>query len=150
MRMRSPVKSLALKLLLVSLLLPASLPAAAQEQPASAQQASEAGATAAPGDGSAVPDVVDEDFVIASLLISDPGGALYSRLGHAAIRMQCPTHNLDYVFSYTAEDILKNPLKFFSGKLKMGLMAISPEDYLYPISERAFSASEISSYFIPN
>lgn len=142
MRMRSLVKSLALKLLLASLLLPTSLPAAAseqsaaQEQPASAQQASEAGATAAPGDGSAVPDVVDEDFVIASLLISDPGGALYSRLGHAALHMQCPAHNLDYVFTYEAEDIKGNPLGFLAGKLNMGMAALDPEEYIREHVER--------------
>lgn len=75
-------------------------------------------------------EVVDENFVITSLLVSEPGGALYSRLGHVAIRMQCPEHDLDYVFSYSTEDILDSPFTFLSGKLKNGVVAIKPEDYI--------------------
>lgn len=78
---------------------------------------------------SEIPDTIDEDFVIASLLISAPGEALYSRLGHAALHMQCPQHNLDYVFSYEGNEAASRVLSFFSGKLKMGMFAISPELY---------------------
>lgn len=91
------------------------LPALAQESQASEQ---------------AVPDIVDEDFVIASLLVSEPGDFLYSRLGHAALHMRCPEHGLDYVFTYESEDVRTNPIKFLSGKLRMGLVAVSPEAYL--------------------
>lgn len=75
-------------------------------------------------------DVLDENFVTASLLVSEPGGALYSRLGHVAIRMQCPDHGLDYVFSYMTEDILDKPFAFISGKLKNGVAAIKMDDYI--------------------
>ena len=85
---------------------------------------------------------VDDNFVIASLLISEPGGALYSRLGHAALHMQCPEHNLDYVFSYNSEDIYQKPLAFLSGRLKMGLMAVSPEEYLKGYSEQGRGVRE--------
>lgn len=73
---------------------------------------------------------VDEDFVIASLFIVDPGDVLISRLGHAAIHMRCPEHDLDYVFSYESENILEKPFAFLSDNLKMGMIAISPEKYL--------------------
>ncbi len=100
----------------------------ASMQPALAQEGQDS--------AQAVPDTVDEDFVIASLLISEPGGYLYSRLGHAALHMRCPEHGLDYVFSYESENIRTNPLKFLSGKLRMGLVAVSPEEYL-----KAFEAA---------
>lgn len=73
---------------------------------------------------------VDDDFVIVSLFIVEPGDVLISRLGHAAIHMRCPEHNLDYVFSYESESILEKPFAFLSNKLKMGMAAISPEEYL--------------------
>lgn len=91
---------------------------------------------------SATAQEVDDNFVIASLLISEPGGALYSRLGHAALHMQCPEHNLDYVFSYNSEDIYQKPLAFLSGRLKMGLMAVSPEEYLKDYSEQGRGVRE--------
>lgn len=104
--MRRYAKSIIVKLLLAVLLLPASLPLDAQEQE------------------------VNEDFVIASLLISEPGGALYSRLGHAALHMQCPEHNLDYVFTYEGENLKDHPLRFLAGKLKMGMLAVDPGLYI--------------------
>ncbi len=106
--MRRHALSHIVKLLLAILLLPASLPLAAQE----------------------LDDVKDENFVIASLLISEPGGALYSRLGHAALHLQCPEHDLDYVFSYEGDNIKDHPLGFLAGKLKMGMLAIDPELYI--------------------
>lgn len=75
------------------------------------------------------PDLPD-DFVTVSILSAEPGGALYSLAGHIAIRMQCPYHNLDYVFSYESENASRMVLRFIAGKLRMGLAAISPEEYL--------------------
>lgn len=82
--------------------------------------------------------VYDEDFVIASLYVADPGDVLYSRFGHCALHMQCPTHNLDYVFSYESEDASQKILSFFAGKLKMGLFAVKTQEYLeqYRIENR--------------
>lgn len=74
--------------------------------------------------------VYDEDFVIASIFIADPGDFLYARLGHCGIHMQCPTHKLDYVFSYESEDARQKVLSFLAGKLKMGMFAIPTEEYL--------------------
>lgn len=72
----------------------------------------------------------DEDFVIASLLVASPGDVLYSCVGHACLRMQCPTHNLDYCFSYEGEPVKHQIGRFFAGKLKMGMYAIPTEEYL--------------------
>ena len=74
-------------------------------------------------------DRTAEDFVIASLLIADPGTVLYSVLGHACIRMQCPTFGLDYCYSYEAEDVCQKVFSFLAGKLLMGLYAIPIEEY---------------------
>lgn len=73
-----------------------------------------------------------DDYVTVSILVAEPGGALYSLAGHVAIRMQCPYHGLDYVFSYESEDASKKVLSYLAGRLKMGLGAILPDDYLAP------------------
>jgi hypothetical protein len=75
-------------------------------------------------------DSIDENFVIASVLLAEPGGALYSNVGHVALRLQCPEHQLDYIFSYESEDVSQKILSFLAGKLKMGLFAINTADYL--------------------
>lgn len=75
-------------------------------------------------------DSVDENFVIASVLLAEPGDALYSNAGHVTIRLQCPEHRLDYVFSYESEDVSKKVLSFLAGKLKMGMFAIPTAEYL--------------------
>ena len=74
-------------------------------------------------------DRTAEDFVIASLVIADPGTVLYSVLGHACIRMQCPILNKDYCFSYESENVKWKVLSFFSGDLHVGLFAIPTTDY---------------------
>ena len=74
-------------------------------------------------------DRTAEDFVIASLIVSDPGTILYSVLGHACIRLQCPMYNMDYCFSYEGESENEKILSFFAGKLMMGLLAIPTEKY---------------------
>ena len=74
-------------------------------------------------------DRTAEDFVIASLLVADPGTVMYTVLGHACIRLQCPTFDMDYCFSYEAEDVSQKVLSFLAGNLTMGLFAIPIEDY---------------------
>ena len=74
-------------------------------------------------------DRTAEDFVIASLLVADPGTVMYSVLGHACLRLQCPAFGMDYCFSYESEGVKNRVLDFLAGKLMMGLFAIPVEDY---------------------
>jgi len=71
-----------------------------------------------------------EDFVTASIVITDPGEVLYSKAGHAFLRMQCPTHGLDFCFSYESEDVQEKVLSFLAGRLKMGMTAIPTNEYI--------------------
>ena len=74
-------------------------------------------------------DRTAEDFVIASLLVADPGTYMYSVLGHACLRLQCPAFGMDYCFSYESEGVKNRVLDFLAGKLMMGLFAIPVEEY---------------------
>lgn len=81
-------------------------------------------------------DTIDrtaEDFVIASLCIADPTNWTDDVLGikgHAFIRLQCPVFNMDYCFSYESERINGQLIKYWLGKLKMGMFAIPTDEYL--------------------
>ncbi len=74
-------------------------------------------------------DRTAEDFVIASLLVADPGTVMYTVLGHACIRLQCPAFGMDYCFSYESEGVKNRVLNFLAGKLMMGLFAIPVDEY---------------------
>ena len=103
------------------------LPAHAAPAEAAAQRSAASVANDGFNDGI---DRSNPNFVTASLLIMSPGDELYSCAGHACIRLECPTFNLDYCFSYESEQVSDKIFTFFMGKLKMGMFAIPTADYL--------------------
>ena len=65
------------------------------------------------------------NFITSSLIVVSPGENIYSALGHCAIRLECPMHDLDFCFSFgtnTATDA--DIFKFFAGQLEAGYIAI--------------------------
>lgn len=75
-------------------------------------------------------DRLADDFVRAYVSIAEPGDYLYTTLGHAAYHMQCPAFGLDYYFTMEGESSKDAVFRFLAGKLKMGLIPLSPEEYL--------------------
>lgn len=74
-----------------------------------------------------------EDFVEVSLMIADPTDwrdDVLGTKGHAFLRLECPTFNLDYCFSYEGENVNDNLFRYLTGKTKMGMFAISTNEYL--------------------
>lgn len=83
-------------------------------------------------------DTIDRlapDFVTSSICIVDPTDwhdDMLGVMGHAFIRLQCPTYDLDYCYSYEGESANKDITGFLMGDLKMGLVAIPTTEYLQP------------------
>lgn len=76
-----------------------------------------------------------EDFVSASICIADPTDwrdDMLGILGHAFIRLQCPTFNMDYCFSYEGQSANDDFMGFVKGDLKMGLFAEETQEYIKP------------------
>ena len=71
-----------------------------------------------------------EDFVTASVCVASPGVEVYSALGHACLRLQCPAYGLDYVYSYESEDAEQKVFDFFAGRLKMAVRAVPTDEYV--------------------
>ena len=94
--------------------------------------------------GPLLPD--SSNFVTASLLIASPGEAIYSQLGHAALRMECPVHNLDYCFSFSEEEGMGGIMKFFIGKTDAHMIAIPTGEFLsiYKIEGRQVTQYELN------
>lgn len=78
-------------------------------------------------------DRLDPDFVTVSLCVADPtdwrDDAL-GTVGHAFLRLQCPTFGLDYCFSYEGENVNDNLYRYISGQTKMGMFAVLTNEYL--------------------
>ncbi len=75
-------------------------------------------------------DRLADDFVTVSLVVCDPDEVLYSTLGHAALHLQCPIFNLDYIFSYESENVRDKIWTFLKGNLKMGMFGIPTDEFL--------------------
>lgn len=78
-------------------------------------------------------DTIDRlapDFVRVSLIVADPDDVLYSVLGHACLRLQCPSFGMDYIFSYESESVQEKLFRFLLNDLKMGMMRLLPADYI--------------------
>lgn len=84
----------------------------------------------------------DEDFVTASVVVASPGTILYSALGHACLRLQCPSHDLDFIFSAEAEDAAHNIAQFFAGRLNMGVRAVTTDEYLQQYRQEGRGVTE--------
>ena len=90
-------------------------------------------------------DTIDRlapDFVTVNLCIADPTDQSQDYLGmtgHAFLRLQCPTFNLDYCFSYESEKIKGQLWDYLTGKLKMSMCAIPTDMYVedYRVWKRA-------------
>lgn len=77
--------------------------------------------------GPVLPD--SSNFVTASLLVIDPGPRQVSAMGHSAIRLECPAHNLDYCF--TLENNPKySTLAFILGKTPTHDIAVPTGEFL--------------------
>lgn len=87
-------------------------------------------------------DRTADDFIIASVVVASPGEEVYSAVGHACLRLQCPQFALDYIFSNEAEDAAHNVLRFFAGKLMMGTRAIETGEYVNQYKEEGRGVKE--------
>ena len=81
-------------------------------------------------------DTIDRlapDFVTVSLCVADPTDWRDDALGtagHAFLRLQCPTFDLDYCFSYEGELVNDNLYRYLSGQTKMGMFAVPTSEYV--------------------
>lgn len=70
------------------------------------------------------------NFVTASLLVAEPLHALYSVFGHATLRMECPTHNLDYVFTFESDPNFGTFMTGIAGKAKAKYIAVPTDTFI--------------------
>ena len=86
------------------------------------------------------------DFVKASVIVSTPTDIIYSSMGHCALRMECPSENLDYCFSLEMDAQPGDYVKFFNGDADASVRAIPTSDYIseYQKDGRGIKQYELS------
>ena len=72
----------------------------------------------------------DPDFIKVSLLIVEPGNQVYSQYGHAALRMECPSNNMDFCFSFEMNLSFWQKIKFFFSSAKSGFTTKPTETFI--------------------
>lgn len=92
--------------------------------------------------GPLLPD--SSNFVTASLLILQPGESMYSKFGHSAIRLECPTHNLDYCFTFENDASGKNIFRYFTGNANACFMAVETSKFVNTYSNRGLIQYELN------
>ncbi|MDO4819197.1 MAG: DUF4105 domain-containing protein [Prevotella sp.] len=73
--------------------------------------------------------------VFASLIIAEPSNDFYGCCGHCAIRMQCPSHDMDYCFTYSFSKTFANKFRFFDGTGEGTFVPMYTEDFLEEYKE---------------
>lgn len=71
-----------------------------------------------------------DDFVTASLLIGSPLKAIWSVFGHATLRMECPTYDLDLVFTFESDTDVGAFMTGVAGKAKAKYVSVPAEEYI--------------------
>ena len=93
-----------------------------------------------------VPEHPAEDFVRVYVELADPGTMVYSILGHAALRLSCPSRDRDFVFTYEGENVADNIQRYIRGTLLMGVRAVAYDIYCaeYRKENRAIHQYELN------
>lgn len=103
------------------------------------------GAHSSPNDSIKVlPD--SSNFVTASLVVATPTNTIYSVFGHATLRLECPTHNLDYVFTFESDTNVGTFMTGIAGKAIAKYVAVPTADYMAEIRKdyRGLSQYELN------
>ena len=82
------------------------------------------------------------NFVTASLLVATPTNTIYSVFGHATLRLECPSHNLDYVFTFESDTNVGTFMTGVAGKAIAKYVAVPTNLYLDEIKKEGRGVSQ--------
>lgn len=71
-----------------------------------------------------------DDYIRASLLVAEPSCEVYSLFGHCALRLECPSAQMDYSFSFETSADTRGLIRFVRGASMGGFMAARTDRYL--------------------
>lgn len=90
------------------------------------------------------------DFVKVWLLTVTPGNNTTSVFGHAALRLQCASENLDYCFSFGTEDDGLDFFKFVNGSTKGGFQSMPTSSFISDYKKEGRGVSQLQLNLLPH
>lgn len=75
-------------------------------------------------------EMSDPEYIKVSLLVASPGFELYNPLGHAALRMQCPSKKVDTCYEFASMIDFETTLEFVSGTMEGAFKRLLTSDYI--------------------
>ena len=90
--------------------------------------------------------MMHSDYITASLLVVEPSSEVYSMFGHCALRLNCPSQQMDYCFTFETSTDSKGILNFFIGQSMGGFAPAPTKDYLdyYRQEQRGVTQYELN------
>ena len=75
------------------------------------------------------------NFVTVSMLVTSPTDDSYSVFGHATLRLECPVHQLDYVFTFENDPDVNPFMTGIAGKSTASFVAVPTDEFLNHVKE---------------
>ncbi|MDE6027064.1 MAG: DUF4105 domain-containing protein [Muribaculaceae bacterium] len=96
--------------------------------------------------------MAQEDYISCSLMTVAPGHELYSAGGHMAIRMNCPTQDVDYVYEFDAVSGGTDSFTadFLNGTLQGAYQRLYTSDFLSKAEEADRAVREYNLSLTPD
>ena len=87
-----------------------------------------------------------DDYIRVSLLVTSAGNQVYSAAGHSALRMECPSKEIDYCYEYNTDVNIGNIVAFICKKIQGMMCRHYTNDYItrYRNEGRGLSAIQIN------
>ena len=82
------------------------------------------------------------NFVTVSLLVTSPTDNLYSVFGHATLRMECPIHHLDYVFTFESDTDVGTFMTGVAGKAIARYVAVPTQEFLSQVKKEGRGSTQ--------
>ena len=83
-----------------------------------------------------------DDYIRASIIVATPASEVYSVFGHCALRLSCPSQQMDFCFTFETPADSKGLASFLGGKAMGGFMAAQTQHYLATYSQAGRGMSE--------
>ncbi len=91
----------------------------------------------------------DPDFITVSLLRATPGEEIYSLIGHAFLRLQSPSNNLDIAYSFSMDIRPSDIIRFVQGKAMSGYIYEPTQKVIDDYKKEGRGVSEVKLNLTP-
>lgn len=94
-------------------------------------------------------EMLQENYIKASLLVASSGNAIYSAPGHAALRLECPYHKIDYCYEFDNIVNLVHILDYINGNMQALFKRIYTQHFIERYSKEGRGIQSVTLNLTP-